>query len=753
MKRAAISFIAGVIILQQSSLLPDYKIIIFCSALICLFAILRYRCLIFFILGYLYATAMAHERLANRLPSQLEGDMHIVTGKIKGLPKINDHYARFDFEVDIPAALPKRIRLNWYYPEMEIAPGQTWQFQVKLKQPYGLQNPGSFDYEKWLFLQGIGATGYVRNKPSPRLISNASPGFNINLWRQRISLQLQQLSQHHPAINLVKALTIGDKQNIPAKQWDLFRRTGTTHLMAISGLHIGLVSGLVYFFILRCWAYSGILSIPPPRLAAIVALLAGVFYAALAGFAIPTQRALIMLLIFSSAKLLQRHVRIQHTLILTMLAVVLINPWSVLSSGFWLSFSAVTAIIFSVAARLGSPGYFVATLKIHWVTTIALTPLLLFFFQQASLLSPMANFIAVPLISFIIVPLSLISVALLSWFPEISTILLKIVTNLLDLLLTFLQLLAEFPYAQWHTPIPPLWLFCFILPAIVLLLAPRGIPGRRLSILLLLPLILHKPEKPANNELFLTLLDVGQGLSAVVQTQNNLLIYDTGAHYPSGFNLAQNVILPFLRSQDLREVDALVVSHGDNDHSGGANTLLQALPVKTLITSVPERFDDRHPLPCTAGQQWIWDNILFTILAPPKQGLGSENNNSCVLQIRSKFGTILLTGDIEKTAEDWLMQHYGSTLGSEIMLAPHHGSNTSSTSAFIRQVNPKITLNSAGYRNRYAFPHKEVIKRYQLAGSYWYNSAEEGAIKVVLGTQGTQVTTYHDSDKHYWSIH
>ena len=316
--------------------------------------------------------------------------------------------------------LPAKLRLSWYYPDQPIKAGQQWIFTVKLKRVHGTMNPGGFDYERWLFTEGIGATGYVRPSPKPVLLGRDSAWSSISVWRQSITDQLSSTLGNSPSLALIKALTIGDGNSITQEQWEVFRKTGTTHLVVISGSHIGLIAGLVYFLVLKLWAWTGWLAWSPQKVAAVSAVLVAIFYSGLAGFSVPTQRSVVMLSIAMTAIILQRNSRPFNTLAIALFAVLIVDPLAVLSAGFWLSFLAVSLIVYAVSGRLGKLGHIWGAIKLHWVTSVGLSPLLLLFFQQVSLIAPLANLIAVPVISLLVVPLSLLAVMIMFISPTLA---------------------------------------------------------------------------------------------------------------------------------------------------------------------------------------------------------------------------------------------------------------------------------------------------------------------------------------------
>ena len=749
---SALSFLSGLLVVQQFSALPGSQWLIVVTVSAGIMAWLRYWRWLFFVTGVLWAIVFAMVRLSDRLPESLEGINIPVKGLIVDLPEQDERQTRFDF-IDTESAqkLPSKLRLSWYYPDQAIKAGQYWSFTIKLKRPHGSLNPGGFDYERWLFTQGIGAAGYVRPDSKPVLLGRDSAWSNISVWRQRITDRLSFLLSESPSLGLIKALTIGDGSGITQQQWDVFRKTGTTHLVVISGSHVGLIAGLAYFLVLKVWAWTGLLRWSPQRVAAVAAMLVAVFYAGLAGFSVPAQRAVIMLGVVMLAIILQRNTRPFNTLAIALFAVLAFDPLAVLAVGFWLSFLAVSLIIYVVAGRLSKSGYMLEGIKINWATSVGLSPLLLFFFQQVSLISPLANFIAVPVISLLAVPLSLLAVVLMFGFPLLASKLFMVVDTALQGLWWLLVRLAELPLATISHAQPSVWALVFALPGVLLLLAPRGMPARWLSLIMFLPLVFTSANKPKAGSFNMTLLDVGQGLSVVVQTENHWLVYDTGAKFSAESDMGRSVVLPFLRRQGADKIDRLIISHGDNDHIGGALSLMHGMPTEQVLTSVPQQLSDYSPLMCEAGQSWTWDNVTFTLLSP-QHPFVSDNDNSCVLKIESEQGAVLLTSDIETAAESWLVETYGNQLKAKVLISPHHGSKTSSTFEFLQAVQPVYVLIPAGYRNQFGHPHQEVLDRYEQIKAQWLNTADSGAISLGVKEGLWQVQSLRATESKYWNI-
>ena len=744
-------FLIGLLTVQQFQVLPGHLwlIMIILSAIV--FASLRHWRLLFLVMGVLWAIIFAMLRLSDQLLEAQESIDIAVSGYVADLPEQDERRTRFDFIVQSSAQkLPRLLRLNWYYPEQSIKAGQLWSFTVKLKRPHGGFNPGGFDYERWLFTEGIAATGYISPSPKPVLLGEVSAWTHIALWRQMITDRLSVVANDCSHLGLIKALTIGDGSGISQHEWEVFRKTGTTHLVVISGSHIGLIAGLVYVLVLNLWARTGLLAYSPQRVAALAAILTAVFYAGLAGFSVPTQRSVIMLTVVMLAISFQRNTKPFNTLAIALLLVMIIDPLAALSAGFWLSFLAVSLIIYTVSARLGSFGYVLEVIKINWATSVGLTPLLLFFFQQVSLIAPLANFIAVPVISVLVVPVALIGVLLMFTVPVIAHWLFMAVDAVLQGLWWLLSVLAELPLASINQAQPSTWALLFALPGILLMLAPAGMPARWLSVVMFLPLIFTEPKLPALAAIKMTVLDVGQGLSVVVQTAHHSLVYDTGAKFSAESDMGQSAILPFLRQQGTKHLDTLIVSHGDNDHIGGANSLLRGVPTDQVFTSAMQQLSAYAPQVCVAGQAWVWDEVSFTMLSP-QQSFASDNDNSCVLKIQSKQGSVLLVSDIEAAAESWLVETYGHELKSDILMAPHHGSKTSSSMRFLTAVDPKYVLISAGYKNQFGHPYPISLQRYQQIGALWWNTADKGALILSEQENGWDIQSWRDEKGKYWN--
>lgn len=723
MIKTAMAFLLGCLLCLSLKDLPGPGWIF----LLVLIAVLWHRQVVVlaFIFGLLWAGFQAQSHVNNRLSADLVGQDLLISGKIIDIPSVRERSIRFEFAPDA-TDFPDKIRLSWYQMPADLPrAGERWQFQVRLKPPYGMMNPGGFDYEKWLFSKRIGATGYVRQHSANQLIATAD-FWSLNHLRQQLQHKLHGLLAETRQLPLLQGLALGIRDDLTAEHWQTLRQTGTSHLLAISGLHIGLASALG-FFLFRFLAGlfpSLLLRVPAQHIGAVAGVITAAFYACLAGFSIPTQRAFIMVSTVMLALLFKRPLYPLHILALSLLLVLIVDPFAAISAGFWLSFSAVTLIVFTCANRYPANRFNWA--GIHLWIALGITPLLVLFFGQLSVISPLANLIAVPLVSLLVVPLILVGLCLLCISDTVAKGLLLSADFLLERLWQLLSFFADSPIADWQPPDLPLMLMLSLVVAVLILLLPRGWPAKWVGVILLLPLFYYQPDKPQPGNFYLSLLDVGQGLAVVIETATHTLVFDSGPKYSEHFDTGSAVVAPFLNHRGIGKIDKLIVSHGDNDHIGGVASLAELVAIKTIYSS------DTKALPqataCQADQHWRWDQVSFEILHPFPNQFASPNNLSCVLKISGTERSALLPGDIEKESEFRLVKQYDESLQADILIVPHHGSRTSSTSLFIRTVAPEFALLPVGYRNRYGFPAKTVTNNYHNYGSNILRTDYDGAI-------------------------
>lgn len=709
-----------------------------------------------FMFGICWAQWHASSYVEHTLPESQAGQDVLLTGRISDIPVRDLTGQRFIMEIEHFAAeghdgpTPRKIKLSWYYGE-PVQAGETWQLQVRLKPPHGFMNPGGFDYEAWLYLHGINATGYVRNSDANRMLQPAAV-FDIASIRQQISEAITGKLAGSAFAGLVAALAVGDRSAVGRQQWDVLINTGTNHLMAISGLHIGLAAAFGYWLCRRLYPARLMLAVPVQHAAMVSAVAIALVYAALAGFAIPTQRALLMLACVVGAVLTRRIARPFDVLAFALMLVLLRDPVSVISAGFWFSFLAVAAIFFTLQHRFAQSRW----LKWVWiqlVIALALFPLSLFMFQQTSLVSPLANLVMVPYVSLLVVPLVLAGTLTVFVSATVSAALFNVADRLFAWVWPGLHWLSALPYSHWIKAPPGMSLTLLALLGVVIVLAPGLRYWRIAGIILVLPAALWAPSAPVAGAFELHVLDVGQGLAVVVRTHAHTLVYDTGARFSERLDSGDAVIKPFLVRAGVDNIDMLVISHGDGDHIGGAKALLEAYPETVVLGQGVDDLPARYRSQCNEGQTWTWDGVVFTVLHPDGAGYTTTNNRSCVLKVEGRGGSVLMTGDIGKKIENRLLSQHGKKLSSNVMIAPHHGSKSSSSPDFIQAVSPDIVIFAAGYRNRYHFPAAMVVERYAKQGAEMYSTGHDGAISLdVHPQQGiTRVRTYRASEGKYWN--
>ncbi|HET7586962.1 MAG TPA: DNA internalization-related competence protein ComEC/Rec2 [Gammaproteobacteria bacterium] len=753
---AGLALLLGVMLLDRLPVLPSawWLAALLPTAFAWRWSLGRYLMIAAF--GFAWAWWPAHSALQHRLPTALEGVDLNVTGIVQPFPKREGRLARVTLRVtqfDSPTPLnspPRKLRLSWYWPDSMPRVGEMWQFRVRLKRPNGFQNPGDFDYEGWLFRNEIDATGYVRHDRAKRIATAQQAPLLLRVRRDLAGV-IDAAVPGSLYRGVLKGVTIGDGHDITDAQWDLFRRTGITHLVVISGSHIVLVAGFIGLLISFFWRLSARLCerLAARRAAVIGGLAAAIVYSIIAGFGVPIQRALIMFAVAAVAIWQGREVQPFSILAVALIGVLLIDPLAPMSPGFWLSFGAVAVLIYVFAGR-PRHGLVRNTLWAQAAVSIGLLPFLTLFFGQASIVGPFANLIAIPVFSIAVVPLALAGVLLGAiWLPA-GALLLQWAATALDWLWPVLEWFAGQPQSQLVLPTPSVLAILLALGGIMLLLAPRGVPARWLGAVMVAPLVLAPRAVPPVGGFDLALLDVGQGLSAVVRTHSHTLIFDTGPDFGSGSDTGELVVVPYLRSLDIRKPDILLVSHGDSDHAGGAESVLKAFSDLRVITSAREDFPGAAA--CVAGQEWRWDGVTFRILNPPTaEGNSSDNDRSCVLKIEAAGGSALLTGDIEKDAEYRLVADDPALLDSDVLVAPHHGSESSSSIAFVRAVTPEFVLFPVGYRNQWDFPRSAVTARYREVGAHLLNTASCGAIRLRVAEKVKLVSVWRPDHRRLWT--
>ena len=754
-----IAFVGGISLLFLLDRLPSINVLLGLACACSVLFLHRYtRLLGVIILGFLWGSLWSWYVLKDELPHSLERKDVLVIGVVVSLPDVNTKRLRFELQVEQMIDLQNnllpfqgRIRLSWYQYNQRLSPGERWRLKVRLRRPHGFMNPGGFDYEGWLFRHRIRAMGYVRADSENRELATTRLHM-INQLRSAISERMDSLFNNGQT-GLIRALSVGDRSQVRQEQWTLLRQTGTNHLLAISGLHIGLLCGLAILIGRVLWSYSVTLTskLPARQFSALFAILIGLMYTALAGFSLPTQRAAIMMLGLLLGVLSGRRWRISFIFSIALLVILLIQPFALLAVDFWLSFFVVFLIIYISYGRFGIAKLtrVKRLLWLQWAITVSLIPLLLFWFQEVPLYSFIANIVAIPLVTLLVVPLVLLAVVFIFLNSTIATFLLDICSRLLQILFYFFEWLVYLPWSNWSYTSPSLLALLFAIAGVIILFMPRGLPGRWLSVFWLLPLLIPYQNRPAFGQFHFYLLDVGQGTSAVVITAAHTLVYDTGSIWGERFDAGSAVLLPFLRKQGIKDLDIILLSHGDTDHIGGAKSVIEGIETKRLLANT-DKISHPFKQPCLAGQTWFWEGVYFEILHPDRIR-GSENNKSCVLKVSTPELSILLPGDIESVVEKNLLQHLGTNrLQADVIVVPHHGSMTSSKVEFIDAVVPQVALFSVGYQNRFGFPKQAIIERYQDAGAVIYTTDNSGAIFIDSAREAVTVNEFRQEQLKFW---
>jgi competence protein ComEC len=711
------------------------------------------------------------------LAPALEGRDIAVTGVIAAMPQRNETGLRFRFEVEAaslggePVRLPPQLFLGWYGSNVtddagamemsrtapELRAGERWRLTVRLKAPHGNVNPHGFDYELWLWEQGLQATGYVRAGPR-----DAPPQRVDDTWRhpierarQSVRDEVVRLVEDRKTAGVLAALIVGDQNAIERPDWDIFRATGVAHLMSISGLHITMFAWAAALVIGASWRRSERLCLawPAQHAALVGGVLLATAYALFSGWGVPAQRTVCMLATVGALRLAGRRWPWPQVWLLACAVVVIVDPWAMLQAGFWLSFVAVGVLF---AADPGGPahrptraGRLVESLRAawheQWVVTIALTPLSLLLFGQVSVVGLFANAIAIPWVTLVVTPLAMAGVAIHAlWGAAAMAV---------QLLQAYLEWLASLPFATVSMPAAPVWAGACGVAGGLLLAMRLPWTVRALGVPLLIPVLLWQAQRPPAGEFDVLAADIGQGNALVVRTSSHTLVYDSGPRYSPESDAGHRVLVPLLRAFDER-VDTVMLSHRDSDHTGGAAAVLTMQPRAALISSIEDGHELQAIRPstrCTAGQRWQWDGVDFQVLHPQArdyEGANKPNAMSCVLRVSNGERTLLLVGDLEAPQEARLVAD-GAALKSDVLLVPHHGSKTSSSAAFLDAVHPSFALVQAGYRNRFGHPAAPVLDRYRERAIAVADSPHCGAA-AWRSWQPAAVTCQREIEPHYW---
>ncbi len=719
-----------------------------------------YRVILLFFAAFLWASFHLQLQLDKRLPGDLDGEIFQISGVVDDIVELRSQSIRFLLAPDgisnDRVVLPDKIRLSWYRSNQFPRAGERWQFEVKLRSPSGFANPGGFDYERWLLVQGIGATGYVRKSIRNQKLADSS-WWDIDNIRSNIANAVERHCQVCRHTGLYQALTIGHKGNIELQQKSVLQETGTAHLLAISGLHVGLVAALFYGLgqiFWRLWWHR--YRINRLEASAALAILGAVFYAALAGFSIPTIRALVMLAVVFLALLLRRGINLLNSIAIALSLILIWDPLAVGSASLWLSISALLIIALGQYLLVNQPGRLRQLLTIQLLFSLLFIPLSLMLFNQASPAGFFANIVAIPLLSLVILPAVLLASTLAFFELSIAEWLFKGIDWLMGLLFDYLSLLLESGLGVYQNGNTPILLLLSATIGLLLLLLPLGKTTIKPALLLIVVPFFWQSKGLDQGEFRVAVLDVGMGTSIVVETKYHSLIYDFGSGRKQGFSAGEWVVKPYLRYRSIDAPDLMVISHADQDHSGGFYSFVDDVYPALLLSGTPSEVGELFEFEskvrdCHDYQVWRWDGVDFEFLSTNESIAGqSDNNRSCVLKV-SGYQSVLLSGDIEAEQERRLINVYGINLKSDVLVAPHHGSLTSSTEAFVNQVLPKVTVFTLGRNNRWGFPKTAVTDRYVEIGSSVYRSDRHGAVTVYSQAGGMSIDSYRQGRNRLWN--
>lgn len=757
----AVALLAGAVVVQMLPWLPPGWIALVVAGLAFFLLFVRVTCRapVWFAFGLAWTLVCAAHALDARLPSNLHGRDFEVIGSIRGLPAVDGRNTRFELDMESVSldgeklALGGTARLNWYDDSPLLAPCSRWKLQLRLRPPRGLVNPGGYDSERGSVQRGVVAVGYVRGGLDNQQLGPVQ-GLCIDGWRQTISTSIGQRFAGQDSAGLLRALAVGDQHGIVQGDWQVLRATGIGHLISISGLHVGLFAvfgALLARGIWKCWPRMT-LRIPGPLLETPVAMACALGYGLLAGMGVPTIRTLLMIAIALLARHARRASSVAQALALAATVIVIGDPLAVLSAGFWLSFFGV-AVLLSITQPAGSESAWWREMpRLQLVLSLALLPMTVWFFGQGSLIGPLANLIAVPWVSFLVVPLTVAGSLLIVDLPTIGGPLLDLADLLLRAIWGLLQWMAALPSAQIYFAAAPSWAFIFALIGVAWCLLPRGVPARALGLVLLIPLLIPARAPLERGEFEAWMLDVGQGLSVFVRTREHTLLYDAGPRYPSGFDIGDAVVIPSLHALGVDRLDRMIISHGDSDHAGGAAAVHLAFPEALVESGEPERLTIAANA-CHEGESFDWDGVNFRVVSAGTGENAKSNDRSCVVLVSGSFGSLLLTGDGTEQVEPTVAEALGEVRHPLVMTVPHHGSKTASSAAFLDAIDPQLALVSAGYRNHFGHPHADVIARYADRLIPLLNTADSGYLYLRFAPVQAGPNQGREVRQAWWRVH
>jgi competence protein ComEC len=809
-----LTFFLGTILSLFIAIVPEFSLL-FLILVFCLLLLLIKQCrpIALMLLGACWVLIAANQYQSklfenNIVLETLQKETIVIRGAVINIVHQKPNSNRFNFMVSHWHArklkVPFIVRLNWKVPTKILLQGQQWQLAVKLKPAHGLANVGGFNYQVWLRHKGVVATGYVKADSlkkikKPGVVNNILIAEDIS-WRQLLYQKFAALVSEKPLGGLLLALGFGERGELTKEQWHVLTATATIHLIAISGLHIGVIAlfsltlaralfkALPFYTFLSDKQIISLMRSNIKYLPILVSCFMAWYYAYLAGYSIPTLRALVMFFIFWFLKASAINVSLIRWLLLTVLVILLLWPLSLLSASFWLSISALS-IIFATSSRFLSKvnlpdehrsenklldaanvssqysehsrwrkykskfyQWCKALFVIQFALTVCMLPIAASLNYQLPLLAFFANIIAVPVMSMTTIPLTLLAVIVLPISEALSLLIIELAHSSLAFIWHWLSYIAEISWAQVSVSNTQLALLYLVVTGIFLALYFRfnSVYSMFVAGFIVTILSLELMTDKATQQWQLSILDVGHGLAVVIEKNQRVFIYDTGARYPSGFNMAEAAILPYLKYQGYQSIDGVIISHNDNDHAGGLRYLREQMPINSVIANdfslVPNSY-------CLLGGSFTWQDLRFEMLSPDLLK-GDKNDDSCVVTISDDFHQVLLPGDISLKQEKRLVNNneVRGKLASDILIAPHHGSKSSSNVLFLSAVAPKYAVFSAGYLNRWKMPSTPIVKRYQRQNIITFNTAELGMVKFSLSPETIEVSSFRQDIKPYWFV-
>jgi len=731
--KACLLLLAGGFAAQHNRLPldSDHCIALFVAAGL-IFACRHLRWFAFPVFGFALFMQAGNAVVDARLDPRFAGDSMLVSVRVADFPKVAGASVSMLVEPIADPRIPARSRVTWYAPPAVPAIGDIWELELRLKRPRGNSNPGGFSLDNWMFRENLHAAGYVVPGSRNRLLESGTLS-RVESYRRDFVTHAREEGGNSAAV--LAAIGVGARHLISREQWDRYAKTGTSHLMAISGLHIGLAAAVSFAAIALL---SGLCRLRGNHLdrAIVGAAAAAATYAFISGFAVPSQRATVMFGLAGVAFVCRRRAEPGRIVAQVAMLLFVIDPVSLMKPGFGLSFGAVALLLWlgRVYWRPTAGVGFRRVFTMQLVLLLGLMPLTVLTFHRIAITAPLVNLLTVPVFSLVTVPLTLASMTIRPVWQAAADLFLSLGATSIQGIEWLIGLFAALPIADIvvaGVDGPDTVVLVFVFLPVLWVVLPRGWPGRWIAVLGVIALLLHKPAPPPHGCFDTDILDVGQGLAVVVQSRHSTLVFDTGRSYRGGGSAAEQLVLPFMRYRGIHAIDKLVISHADDDHAGGVPALLRDLDVGQILAGEALKGVDKAVLECRAGQSWQVDGIEFNFVHPGAGKALSGNDGSCVLVVSAGDHHLVLTGDIETAAEQQVLHRFVFETAS-VVLIPHHGSLTSSSPPFVNRLKPLYAIASTAHANRWGFPKERVRRRWEGGGARVLDTASSGAIGLRL---------------------